>query len=155
MGVLQQNGFEVAVEEDQPAGRRLKLVAQPVSKNTEFDTQGALRVLRHFPASELAVHRSGGDPAPSQGSARGNARAFVEDTCDVCDARVSQEHDGRRAAKRQADDDRESSSQLTPRLLSATIYSFSQRTHIDGSTRLFDTWDRWNNRGIARMAGQR
>ena len=46
MSVLQQNGFEVAVEEDQPAGRRLMLVAQPVSKNTEFDSQGASRVLR-------------------------------------------------------------------------------------------------------------
>ena len=40
MVVLQQNGFEVGLEMDQPAGRRLKLVAQPVSKNTEFDVQG-------------------------------------------------------------------------------------------------------------------
>jgi DNA mismatch repair ATPase MutL len=40
MGVLQQNGFEIAIEGDQPAGRRLKLVAQPVSKQTEFDIQG-------------------------------------------------------------------------------------------------------------------
>ena len=45
MSVLQQHGFEVATEEDQPAGRRLRLVAQPVSKNTEFDVQGASRVL--------------------------------------------------------------------------------------------------------------
>jgi DNA mismatch repair protein PMS2 len=43
MGVLQQNGFEVALEGDQPAGRRLKLVAQPVSKNTEFGVQGKTR----------------------------------------------------------------------------------------------------------------
>ena len=57
MGVLQQNGFEVAVEEDQPAGRRLKLVAQPVSKNTEFDTQGRilLRPCRYF--TELEVRQ--------------------------------------------------------------------------------------------------
>ena len=48
MSVLQQNGFEVAIEEDQPAGRRLRLVAQPVSKNTEFDIQGASRVLLLF-----------------------------------------------------------------------------------------------------------
>lgn len=40
MGVLQKNGFEVALDGDQPAGRRLKLLAQPVSKNTEFDIQG-------------------------------------------------------------------------------------------------------------------
>ena len=40
MEVLQQNGFEVVLEEDQPAGRRLKLMAQPVNKNTEFDIQG-------------------------------------------------------------------------------------------------------------------
>ena len=57
MGVLQQNGFEVAVEEDQPAGRRLKLVAQPVSKNTEFDIQGRilLRPFRYF--TELDVRQ--------------------------------------------------------------------------------------------------
>lgn len=40
MHVLQQNGFEVGLEVEQPAGRRLRLLAQPVSKNTEFDVQG-------------------------------------------------------------------------------------------------------------------
>src|SRR6267154_617908 len=40
MAVVQQNGFEVGLEMDQPAGRRLRLLAQPVSKNTEFDVQG-------------------------------------------------------------------------------------------------------------------
>jgi DNA mismatch repair protein PMS2 len=43
MSVLQQNGFEVAVEEDQLAGR-LRLVARPVSKITEFDMQSTFRV---------------------------------------------------------------------------------------------------------------
>jgi DNA mismatch repair protein PMS2 len=51
ISVLQQNGFEVAIEGDQPAGRRLKLVAQPVSKQTEFDIQGkaSLRCQRLHP----------------------------------------------------------------------------------------------------------
>jgi DNA mismatch repair protein PMS2 len=40
MVVLQHNGFEVGLEVDQPAGRRMRLLAQPVSKNTEFDVQG-------------------------------------------------------------------------------------------------------------------
>ena len=43
MAVLQRNGFEVELEvdSDEPAGRRLRLfLAQPVSKNTEFDVQG-------------------------------------------------------------------------------------------------------------------
>ncbi|KAI9440372.1 hypothetical protein H4582DRAFT_1936437 [Lactarius indigo] len=56
MSVLQHNGFEVAVDEDQPAGRRLSLVAQPVSKNTEFDTQDLeeiLHLLRDRPAGTL------------------------------------------------------------------------------------------------------
>ncbi|KAF8265868.1 hypothetical protein EI94DRAFT_1685081 [Lactarius quietus] len=56
MGVLQQNGFEVAVEEDSLAGRRLKLVAQPVSKKTEFDIQDLeeiLHLLRDRPAGTL------------------------------------------------------------------------------------------------------
>ena len=45
VSVLQQNGFEVTIEEDQPVGRRLRLVVQPVSKNTEFDIQGVSHVL--------------------------------------------------------------------------------------------------------------
>jgi hypothetical protein len=44
LGVLQQNGFEVGQDDDQPAGRRLKLLAQPVSKKTEFDVQGKMRL---------------------------------------------------------------------------------------------------------------
>jgi DNA mismatch repair protein PMS2 len=44
MGVLQQNGFEVSLEEDQPPGRRLRLMAQPVNTNTEFDIQGKARL---------------------------------------------------------------------------------------------------------------
>ncbi|KAH9971896.1 hypothetical protein BJV74DRAFT_889259 [Russula compacta] len=42
MGVLQKNGFEVALDGDQPAGRRLKLLAQPVCKNTESDIEGEM-----------------------------------------------------------------------------------------------------------------
>lgn len=40
MEVVLQNGFEVELEVDQPAGRRLRLLAQPVSKKTEFGVQG-------------------------------------------------------------------------------------------------------------------
>ncbi|KAI0247256.1 hypothetical protein BJV78DRAFT_1133657 [Lactifluus subvellereus] len=56
MGVLQQNGFEVALEEDQPAGRRIKLLAQPVNKNTEFDIQDLeeiLHLLKDRPSGTL------------------------------------------------------------------------------------------------------
>jgi len=56
LGVLQQNGFEVAQDEDQPAGRRLKLLAQPVSKKTEFDVQDLeeiLHLLRDRPSGTL------------------------------------------------------------------------------------------------------
>ncbi|KAH9977464.1 hypothetical protein BJV74DRAFT_781094 [Russula compacta] len=56
MGVLQKNGFEVALDEDQPAGRRLKLLAQPVSKNTEFDIQDLeeiLHLLRDRPSGTV------------------------------------------------------------------------------------------------------
>lgn len=56
MSVLQQNGFEVAIEEEQSVGRRLRLVAQPVSKNTEFDIQDLeeiLHLLRDRPAGTL------------------------------------------------------------------------------------------------------
>ena len=148
MDVLQQNGFEVAVEEDQPAGRRLKLIAQPVSKNTEFDTQGCVLLRPLVALLNLTFGRSGGDPALAERSTCGYACTLVEDTCDVCHACVSQEHDGRRAAQRQADDDRESSFLPTPRF-------HSQRTRIDRSIRFFDPWDRWSNRGTAHMAGLR
>ena len=84
MDVLQQNGFEVAVKEDQPAEWRLELVAQPVSKNTEFDTQGGV-LLRPFVAIlNLTFGRSGGDPALAERSTSGYACTLVEDTCNVC-----------------------------------------------------------------------
>jgi len=40
--ILQQNGFELDVNEDNPVGQgsRLKLTAQPVSKDTVFDMKG-------------------------------------------------------------------------------------------------------------------
>ncbi|KAI0263552.1 hypothetical protein BC834DRAFT_886174 [Gloeopeniophorella convolvens] len=56
MEVLQQNGFEVALDEELLAGRRLKLVAQPVSKNTEFgvqDLEEILHLLRDRPTGTL------------------------------------------------------------------------------------------------------
>lgn len=56
MAVLQQNGFEIGQEMDQPAGRRLRLLAQPVSKNTEFDVQDLeeiLYLLRDRPSGTL------------------------------------------------------------------------------------------------------
>ncbi|KAH9992158.1 hypothetical protein BJV77DRAFT_1003804 [Russula vinacea] len=56
MHVLQQNGFEVGLEEEQPAGRRLRLLTQPVSKNTEFDVQDLeeiLHLLRDRPSGTL------------------------------------------------------------------------------------------------------
>ncbi|KAI9465084.1 hypothetical protein BJY52DRAFT_1248575 [Lactarius psammicola] len=40
MNVLQQSGYEVALEEDQPVGRRLRLMVQPMRKNTKFDLRG-------------------------------------------------------------------------------------------------------------------
>ncbi|KAF8500788.1 MutL C terminal dimerization domain-containing protein, partial [Russula emetica] len=56
MTVLPQNGFKVGLEVDQPAGRRLRLLAQPVSKNTEFDVQDLneiLYLLRDHPSGTL------------------------------------------------------------------------------------------------------
>ncbi len=50
MSVLQQSGFEVVLEEDQPTGRRLRLVVQPMSKNAEFDHQGAFRAFSYSTA---------------------------------------------------------------------------------------------------------
>ena len=60
------------------------------------------------------LYRSGGDTAHAERSAVGDAGALIKDACHVCDACVSQEHDGQRAAKHQADDDRESNSQSMP-----------------------------------------
>ncbi|KZT30069.1 DNA mismatch repair protein MutL [Neolentinus lepideus HHB14362 ss-1] len=47
LGVLHQNGFDIAVDEDAVPGRgqRLKLVARPVSKGTVFDMKGDLEEL--------------------------------------------------------------------------------------------------------------
>ena len=44
LDVLQKNGFEVILEDDEVSedsqGSRLKLMAAPVSKNTVFDMKG-------------------------------------------------------------------------------------------------------------------
>jgi len=47
--VLRQNGFDVNVDEDAGSGlgHRLELVAQPVSKSTNFDMKGAIFSLFH------------------------------------------------------------------------------------------------------------
>jgi len=44
INVLQQNGFEIDVDAEASVGQgsKLKLTAQPVSKNTTFDMKGAL-----------------------------------------------------------------------------------------------------------------
>ena len=42
MDVLKANGFELQVDDKAPPTRRLKLVAQPISKNTIFGTKGYL-----------------------------------------------------------------------------------------------------------------
>ena len=49
--VLRQNGFELALDADAPAGRRVTLTAQPVSKSTVFDVKGVSPLL-----SEAAFH---------------------------------------------------------------------------------------------------
>lgn len=38
--LLRLNGFDVLVDEDADVGERVKLIAQPVSKDTVFDTGG-------------------------------------------------------------------------------------------------------------------
>jgi len=45
MDVLKANGFELQVDDKAPPTRRLKLVAQPMSKNTVFGTKGYLHSL--------------------------------------------------------------------------------------------------------------
>lgn len=44
INVLQQNGFEIDVDAEASVGQgnKLKLAAQPVSKNTTFDMKGGL-----------------------------------------------------------------------------------------------------------------
>jgi len=81
MTVLQQNGFEVGLEVDQPAGRRLRLLAQPVSKNTEIDVQGEDS---SFPPACQILSR--GDLIFAQGSPVRDARALIQDARNFCDA---------------------------------------------------------------------
>ena len=45
--VLRSNGFEVSVNEDAPARERVKLVAQPISKDTVFDFKGLWMPVRN------------------------------------------------------------------------------------------------------------
>ncbi|KAI1786255.1 DNA mismatch repair protein MutL [Ganoderma leucocontextum] len=43
MDVLRQNGFELDVAEDRPAGQRVRMTAHPVSGTTKFDAKGTAR----------------------------------------------------------------------------------------------------------------
>ncbi len=38
--ILRANGFEIKVDEEAPPGHKLKLVAQPISKDIVFDVKG-------------------------------------------------------------------------------------------------------------------
>jgi DNA mismatch repair protein PMS2 len=40
LDMLQLNGFELSIDEDAPVGQRVKLVALPVSKDTQFGLPG-------------------------------------------------------------------------------------------------------------------
>lgn len=40
LDLLRLNGYDVAIDEDAQIGERVKLVAQPVSKETVFDVGG-------------------------------------------------------------------------------------------------------------------
>lgn len=54
--MLRLNGFELAVDEDAPVGHRVKLVAQPVSKDTVFgvaDLEELLDLISGAPAGEV------------------------------------------------------------------------------------------------------
>jgi DNA mismatch repair protein PMS2 len=58
LDVLQKNGFEVILEDDEESedsqGSRLKLTATPISKNTVFDMKGKQSQARtHLLASDL------------------------------------------------------------------------------------------------------
>ncbi|KAI0776511.1 hypothetical protein BD413DRAFT_602116 [Trametes elegans] len=56
MDVLRQNGFELAVLEDQPPGQRVQLGAQPISRSTVFDTKDLeelLHLLQDRPAGQM------------------------------------------------------------------------------------------------------
>src|ERR1700761_7104433 len=82
---------------------------------------------------------------PLEGSVRGDARALVKGEGDVCDACVLQEHDGRRATTRQADDGRVPSSQPTPHVTGGCcpplfIPIARSLSRIDGPARLLGTW---------------
>ena len=40
LDLLRLNGFEVLVDEDADVGERVKLIAQPISKDTVFGVEG-------------------------------------------------------------------------------------------------------------------
>jgi hypothetical protein len=93
---LQQNGFEVEVndEETRGQGSRLKLVAQPVSKSTVFDMKG---LLRSMAVSSLITERGsrfgGVDPAHA-GLPDWPDDSLFKSTSNVCHEGMQEEHHG-------------------------------------------------------------
>ena len=92
--VLRKNGFDIEVEEvDEEESRRLKVVAQPVSKETVFDLKGLalpsiwIRLPLLMPSS-----RPGGTSSSHARSACWPDGQMFQDSCHVRIEGLSQEH---------------------------------------------------------------
>lgn len=91
--MLKKNGFVLQVDKDAPTGERpkVRLVAQPMSKDTMFDMKGGphLGLLLW-----LTRHRPRGDSTPDERRKCERDGAVFQGPGDVCDARVSEfDHD--------------------------------------------------------------
>jgi DNA mismatch repair protein PMS2 len=77
LDLLRLNGFEVLVDEDADVGERVKLLAQPVSKDTVFGVEGELPPFAALPAPTDSVRSQTSRSCWTSSNRAPTARSFV------------------------------------------------------------------------------
>ena len=94
--MIRHNGFDVELVEDGSGtqGSRLRLVAAPVSKETDFDANGMLWLVE-VNVTNIYTRRLGRNFTPSARSRRRHDGPQLKGSSHVCNARMQKKCHGR------------------------------------------------------------
>lgn len=101
--VLKDNGFEVQESDAASMGGRLRLMAQPVSKNTVFDIKGSFRSVTTICSAAHSHSRFGGAYTFTPRLSFRNDGPVFQGSSHVCVPGVSKECHGWHATEPNAD----------------------------------------------------
>lgn len=142
LDLLRLNGFEMLVDEDADVGERVKLLAQPISKDTVFGVEGELRCVPPLPSlgadlpSRFSSRRPRRAARAHQGQLVWRDCAPIQGAQDVCQSSLPQECHVWQATDFESDVDGE----LLGLLLTLAAADFH-------SHRSYATWEGWTSPG--------